>query len=139
MVISASAITPMVFCASLVPCDSATSEAVAIWPHRKPSSRRFFSTFRVIRYTSQVPTAATIPAITGAATAGISTFCVMPLQFTPAMPIAASPAPTSPPNNACEELDGMPNSHVNRFHRMPPMSPAKMIVSPVVALIDGSR
>ena len=69
--ISASAMTPIVFCASLVPCDSATSEAVAIWPQRKPSSRRFFMTFCVIRYTSHVPQAATTPAMTGAATAGI--------------------------------------------------------------------
>ena len=49
VVMSASAMTPIVFCASLVPCDSATSEAVAIWPQRKPSSRRFATTLRVIR------------------------------------------------------------------------------------------
>ena len=49
VVMSASAMTPIVFWASLVPCESATSEAVAIWPQRKPSSRRFASTLRVIR------------------------------------------------------------------------------------------
>jgi hypothetical protein len=139
VVISASAITPIVFCASLVPCDSATNDAVAIWPQRNPSSRRFFITLRVIRYTSQVPTAATIPAMTGAATAGTITFCVIPFQFTPFMPIAAIPAPMRPPNNACDELDGMPNSQVNRFHRMPPIRPAKMIDNPVVAVTDVTR
>ena len=80
-----------------------------------------------------------MPAMTGAATAGMSTFWVIPLQLTPDDPIAASPAPINPPNSACEELDGMPNSQVNRFHRMPPMSPAKMIVSPMDGLIDGRR
>jgi len=33
----------------------------------------------------------------------------------------------------------MPNSQVSRFHRMPPMRPAKMIVRPVDELIDGIR
>ena len=112
---------------------------MAIWPQRKPSSRRFFITLRVIRYTSQVPTAATSPAMTGAATAGMITFWLMPVQFTPFVPIAAIPAPMRPPKSACDELDGMPNSQVNRFHRIPPIRPAKMIVSPVSALIDDSR
>ncbi|MDF2491618.1 MAG: hypothetical protein K0Q58_196 [Microbacterium sp.] len=35
--ISASVMTPMVFCASFVPCASATSEDEKICPHRKPS------------------------------------------------------------------------------------------------------
>ena len=30
--------TPIVFCASLVPCASETSEAEPIWPQRKPAS-----------------------------------------------------------------------------------------------------
>ena len=75
--------------------------------------------------------------MTGAATAGISTFWVMPVQLTPAVPSAARPAPINPPKSACDELDGMPNSQVSRFHRMPPMRPAKMIVRPVDASIDG--
>ena len=62
-----------------------------------------------------------------------------PGQLTPAMPSAARPAPISPPNSACDELDGMPNSQVSRFHRMPPMRPAKMIVRPIDASIAGSR
>ena len=77
--------------------------------------------------------------MTGAATAGISTFWVTPVQLTPAVPSAARPAPIRPPNSACDELDGMPNSQVSRFHRMPPIRPAKMIVRPVDASIPGSR
>jgi len=49
LAISARVMTPMVFCASLVPWESATSEAVAICPHRKPASRRFCATLRVMR------------------------------------------------------------------------------------------
>jgi len=54
-------------------------------------------------------------AMTGEANAGINTFWTIPLQFTPPLPSAASPAPISPPNSACDELDGMPNSQVSRF------------------------
>ena len=35
VVMSANAITPMVFCASLVPCARETSDALPIWPQRK--------------------------------------------------------------------------------------------------------
>ncbi len=77
--------------------------------------------------------------MTGAATAGMSTFEVTPLQLTPAVPSAARPAPIRPPNSACDELEGMPNSQVSRFHRMPPMRPAKMIVRPVDGVMFGSR
>jgi hypothetical protein len=38
-------------------------------------------------------------------------------------------APISPPNSAWEDDDGSPNSQVNRFHKMPPTSPARMITS----------
>ena len=33
--------TPIVFCASLVPCASETSELVKTWPTLKPSRSRF--------------------------------------------------------------------------------------------------
>ena len=62
--------TPIVFCASLVPCASETSDAEPIWPYRKPLSVRSSGTPRTKRYTSQVPTVATSTAITGAITAG---------------------------------------------------------------------
>ena len=76
--------------------------------------------------------------MTGAAMAGISTLPVTPDQLTPAKPSAARPAPIKPPKRACDELEGMPNSQVSRFQRMPPMRPAKMIVRPVDASMPGS-
>jgi hypothetical protein len=47
--IRASVMTPMVFCASLVPCASETSEALPIWPHRNPLSVNRWATPTVSR------------------------------------------------------------------------------------------
>ena len=44
--------------------------------------------------------------------------------MTPCPPTAAIIAPTMPPISACDELDGMPSSQVNRFQVMPPTKPA---------------
>lgn len=90
--------------------------------------------FLVIAKTSQVPQAATMHAITGASRAGTMILEMMPSQLRPERPRAAIPEPMRPPNRAWEELDGRPNSQVKRFQRMPPMRPAKMINSAVVAL-----
>ncbi len=49
LAISARVITPMVFCASLVPCASETMDAEPIWPSRKPWLRVFPGTERLIR------------------------------------------------------------------------------------------
>jgi hypothetical protein len=73
------------------------------------------------------------PAMNGEATAGMSTLLVRPSQLTPAKPAAAIPEPIRPPNSACDELDGMPNSQVRRFQRMPPTRPEKITVSATVA------
>ena len=78
---------------------------------------------------SQVPAAATKPATTGARTAGMTTLLRTPLQATPLIPRDAIAAPISPPNSACEELEGMPSNHVARFQMMPPTRPAKTMVS----------
>ena len=45
----ASVITPIVFCASLVPWASETSVAVPIWPQRKPELRNRAATPAVTR------------------------------------------------------------------------------------------
>src|SRR4051794_40539720 len=69
-----SVITPMVFCASFVPCASATSEELNSWPTRntrRPSGRP--SCRRVIEYASRVAQKATIPAVNGASSAGMMT------------------------------------------------------------------
>src|SRR5690242_14568845 len=41
-------------------------------------------------------------------------------------PPATHVAPISPPNSACEELDGSPRYQVVRFHKIAPTSPAKI-------------
>src|SRR3954449_5846864 len=51
----------------------------------------------------------------------------LPFQLTPAQPRPATVAPISPPNRACDELDGRPSSQVSRFQTIPPISPASTI------------
>ena len=47
--IRARVMTPMVFCASLVPCASETIDAEPIWPIRKPRLRAPSDRLRLIR------------------------------------------------------------------------------------------
>ncbi len=108
----------------MVPWASDINDAEPIWPYMKPLLVRSSGTLCTVRYTSQLPTPATIPAISGASMAGTSTLDATPLQMTPCPPTAASIAPMMPPIRACDELDGMPSSQVNRFHTIPPTRPA---------------
>jgi hypothetical protein len=50
LAIRARVMTPMVFCASLVPCARETMQAEPIWPMRKPCLRLPSVSDRVIRY-----------------------------------------------------------------------------------------
>ena len=86
--------------------------------------------------TSQQPVKATTIAMTGEISEGSrilpttpSSLVPSPVHLTPAQPRPAAPAPVRPPSRACDELDGRPSSQVNRFHRMPPASPARMMSS----------
>ena len=91
-------------------------------------------------YTSRVPTAATRQATIGAAIAGMTIEVSTPSHFTPDTPSAAIAEPISPPNSACEDEDGRPNSQVMRFQRMPPTSPANTMVRmgiPISAVIGA--
>src|SRR6476659_6914395 len=119
----------MVFWASLVPWASDTSEAEPTCPHRNPASRRCSGTLVTILNTIQVPNPATTPATTGEKIAGSTIELITPSHFTPPMPSAAMVAPIRPPNSACEDDEGKPKSQVNKFHKMPPTSPARMITS----------
>ena len=47
-------------------------------------------------------------------------------------------APISPPNSACEELDGRPSSQVSRFQTMAPMRPASTMTSRASPLSPSS-
>src|SRR5690606_81494 len=60
----------------------------------------------------------------GEATIGTSTFATM-LPHCTCPPLAKSVAPTSPPNNACDDEDGSPKYQVSRFHPIAPTTPAK--------------
>ena len=53
-------------------------------------------------------------ASTADTTAGMIALDMTPFQITPCPPTAAIVAPTMPPISACEELDGMPSSHVEQ-------------------------
>src|SRR3989440_10028080 len=66
-------------------------------------------------------------AIAGAASAGITTLCASPCQSTPLSPDCTSAAPTKPPINACDELEGKPNHHVSRFHTIAPSNAASSV------------
>src|ERR1700722_1276965 len=129
LTISASVMTPIVFCASLVPCASETMEADPIWPIRKPCPRAPSDMLRLIRYSSQVPLAATSAAMTGESPAGMMTLENRSSHCTADPPAAAIVEPMTPPISACDELDGIPNSQVSRFQMMPPASPANTTVS----------
>src|SRR4051794_14619570 len=80
-----------------------------------------------------------MPATTGEAMAGTRTLPTtpsglspLPTQFTPPQPRPAIVAPISPPNRACEELEGRPSSQVSRFHTIAPVSPASTMISSAV-------
>ena len=51
---------------------------------------------------------ATMKAVTGEISAGMTTLDSRPSNFTPPLPTAASMAPTMPPMSACDELEGSP-------------------------------
>jgi hypothetical protein len=61
----------------------------------------------------------------GAKMAGMKTLPATPDQMTALPPACTSMAPTTPPINACDELDGMPRYQVVMFQAIPPASPAK--------------
>src|ERR1700712_3769785 len=49
-------------------------------------------------------------------------------------PACAIAAPMKPPSNVCEELEGIPNHQVRRFHAMAPISPEKITSSVIKSL-----
>src|SRR4051794_29823382 len=60
--------------------------------------------------------------------AGMRTSPTRPLASTTSNPEAATAEPTTPPINACDELEGRPNHQVTRFQKIAPISPAKTTV-----------
>src|SRR5919204_1848823 len=78
--------------------------------------------------------APTTKARTGATTAGISTLPRTPSPSTASAPAAAKAEPTTPPINACDELDGSPKYQVIRFQEIAPIKPAKTTVGVIASL-----
>jgi hypothetical protein len=80
-----------------------------------------------IRYATVIAMPATMNANVGAISAGISSFESSLSPDTPSVPTATTTAPTTPPINACDELDGRPKYHVARFQMIAPIRPPKTI------------
>src|SRR5687768_17020773 len=128
---SASAMIPIVFCASFVPCVNATNAPETSWNRRNtrltlPGERRRIS--HVIPIINPAPSAS--PA-NGAISDGISTFSRSPSHWTTSNPAAATAEPRTPPISAWLELEGSPRYHVTRFQVIAPTSPA-MTTSSVI-------
>ena len=122
----ASVITPIVFWASLAPCENDTKAPEAICAMR---NRRFMGLGCACRKTSRVRLvkryASTSP-MSGDATSAITTGTTEP-HFTAAKPYATTPMPTSAPISACDELDGRPRRQVMRFQMIAPTSAAMIM------------
>src|SRR6476661_6202666 len=70
---------------------------------------------------------ATVKQRIGEISAGTITFSTRPPGITPAVPLAASDDPTTPPISACDDDDGRPKYHVSRFQKIAPINPANTI------------
>ena len=98
--INASVMTPIVFCASFVPCANDTNEAEPICPSRYPFTASPARSIRINRYAANVPSNATTPQMTGESTAGTITDCTSLCTLTAPDPLATIVAPITPPINA---------------------------------------
>ncbi|MDF2491619.1 MAG: hypothetical protein K0Q58_197 [Microbacterium sp.] len=75
----------------------------------------------------------------GAMSAGRMTLLSTTPKSMASTPTPTRVAPMSPPNSACEELEGRPSSHVSMFQVIAPIRPAKIIGRNAVGLIWSSR
>ncbi len=117
--------TPIVFCASFVPCVKATNPPETSWSRLKTRFTRPGARLRTTHMTASMSAAApTIPK-SGARSDGIATFSTSPFHCTTPNPPAAMAEPTTPPMSAWLELDGRPRYHVIRFHVIAPTRPAR--------------
>ena len=119
---SASAMMPMVFWASLAPCEKAMNPAEIGCRRRNhvltgPCERLRTSQMRPVM-SSQAPAKPR----SGEPIIGTMTLSKTPLQMTPSTPAEAIIAPMRPPKSACEELEGMPKYQVARFQTTAPIS-----------------
>src|SRR5215204_768958 len=126
---SASAMIPIVFCASFVPCVKATKAPEKSWSRRKMRFTMPGARFRMIQRTLIISAAARNAPSTGASKDGISTLSFSPSHWTTPRPSAATADPTMPPMSAWLELDGSPMYQVMRFQVIAPTRPARTMSS----------
>ena len=132
--ISASAITPIVFCASFVPWVNATNPPDTSCSRRKSRFTGAGARLRISQSVIVISAAAPRSPATGARSEGTSTFSFRPCQLTTAKPpVAATEEPMMPPTSAWLELDGIARYHVIRFQVIAPTSPARTTFSVIAA------
>src|SRR5215218_1524910 len=73
------------------------------------------------------------PASTGEISAGSTTLLNTVANRIASEPAATHVAPMSPPNSACDELDGNPRNQVTRFQVIAPTRPAKITTGVITA------
>src|SRR3954453_9995956 len=126
---------PIVFCPSLVPCESEKRLPVMICPYRYERDTELGRWRPTIRYTIRMPIPAATNASGGAIRPGMTPFSTSPEPITALDPSAANAEPTTPPISACEDDDGSPKYHVSRFQKIAPMRPAKTIGSVIMSAL----
>ena len=131
---------PIVFCASLAPCDSEKSAELTSCAPRKNRSTRAGGTFWKIQNTAVISMKPSAAPIIGESTMKSSVIGHLPFASTsPPNPAFATAAPAYAPISACEELDGSPTLHVTTFHAIAPSSPARITFGSTIAGGDESR
>ena len=120
---------PIVFCASLVPCESASRLAETIWPSRKPRDDRARALAADDPVGDEDREAADRGTRAAARRARDDDLVDEPAPLTASAPSATNAAPTTPPISACDDDDGRPKYHVARFHAIAPIRPANTIAA----------
>ena len=121
---SASVMTPIVFCASLLPWLRAMYPADSTCRRRKLSFMiRGRAPLNTLKMTTMTARPRRKPMI-GEVTSGMSTLSRMPSRFHDSIPAAANDAPSNPPISAWLLELGIPARQVIRFQTMAPMRAA---------------
>src|SRR5690348_15537977 len=116
-VTSARVMTPMVFCASLLPWLKDMKLADRIWSQRKPLLSGLGAMRRNSHSSaSMMPKPISSPS-TGEVTSAPNAVSTVG-HLTALGPMDTSAAPMTPPISACDELLGSPYTHVRRFQAM---------------------
>src|SRR5262249_8825285 len=147
-----SAMMPIVFCASLVPCMNPIAPALNFWAQPKNQFTRVGRAFWNTRYRTAITmNPSTKPAI-GDVTMGTITFHNSPLPSHQCSllgcdqmitcqlpPDAASAEPHNPPISAWLELEGSPNHQVIKFQMIAPNNAQMMMSEPIATSFESTR